>query len=160
MHHCTNLGAETDTTTWSYVWFGTYPQTEITDSEITAAIDSAIKDGLGTVADAGNDVWVNGVKYRRISKADATFGGQFGDNTYRYFKWEKIKWRVLKNEGSTLFVMADMGLDCEQYHKSVVKVTWETCDLRKWLNDSFYNAAFTADEQKAISLQDVMKYRM
>ena len=156
LHHCTNLGAETDTTTWSYVWFGTYPQTEITDSEITSAIDSAIKDGLGTVADAGSDVWVNGVKYRRISKADATFGGRFGDNTYRYFKWEKIKWRVLKNEGSTLFVMADMGLDCEQYHKSVVKVTWETCDLRKWLNDSFYNAAFTADEQKAVILQDVV----
>ena len=34
-------------------------------------------------------------------------------------------------------------------------MTWETCSLRSWLNSTFLNTAFTADEQKAIQQTSV-----
>lgn len=34
-------------------------------------------------------------------------------------------------------------------------VTWETCTLRQWLNESFLSAAFTTEEQKAILTTEV-----
>ena len=69
-----------------------------------------------------------------------------------------IKWRVLKNSGSELFLLSEYILDCKRYQgKSVdikwrdcVGITWHDCDLRKWLNDEFYNTAFTATEKKFI----------
>lgn len=69
-----------------------------------------------------------------------------------------IKWRVLQNSGSELFILSEYILDCKRYHgKSVdikwrdcVDITWRDCDLRKWLNDEFYNTAFTATEKEFI----------
>jgi hypothetical protein len=31
-------------------------------------------------------------------------------------------------------------------------MTWHDCDLRKWLNDEFYNTAFTAEEKELIEM--------
>ena len=149
VHHCTGKDDGTDTTDWSYVYFGSYPQTEVKGSALTSAITEASYDANG-------DAWVNGMKYRRISKSDTNNDEYFGDNIYRYFKWERIKWRVLQNDGSTLFVAADKGLDCKDYHDPGVSITWEDCALRDWLNISFYNTAFSNSEQGAIISQNVV----
>lgn len=148
VHHCTQKDDGSDYTDWSYVYFGSYPQSEVTGSALTAAITSANYDANG-------DAWVNGTKYRRISKDDTNHDGYFGNNTYRYFKWERIKWRVLKNYGSMLFVMADKGLDCKSYHDPGGSVTWNNCTFRKWLNNYFYKMAFRSRERSAISYRVV-----
>lgn len=109
IHHCTGKDDGTDTTDWSYVYFGSYPQTEVTGSALTPAI-------TGASYDANGDAWVDGIKYRRTSKRDTNNSPHFGDDTYRYFRWERIKWRVLQNNGATLFVVADKGLDCKEYN--------------------------------------------
>ena len=148
VHHCTKQNDGSDTTDWSYVYFGSYPQTEVTGDALTTAITGASYDGNG-------DAWVDGVKYRRISKSDTNNDTYFGDAQYRYFKWERIKWRVLKNDGSTLFLAADKGLDCKDYNE-VYTSTWEDCTLRSWLNNEFYGTAFSSGEQTAIAAQDVV----
>lgn len=117
VHHCTKQNDGSDTTDWSYVYFGSYPQTEVAGEELTSAI-------TGASYDADGDAWVNGTKYRRISKSDTNYNGNFGDSAYRYFKWERIKWRVLQNDGKTLFVVADKGLDCKDYNEEYASVTW------------------------------------
>lgn len=69
-----------------------------------------------------------------------------------------IAWRVLQNSGSELFILSEQILDCKRYHgKSVditwydcVDITWRDCDLRNWLNDEFYNIAFTDAEKEFI----------
>lgn len=61
-----------------------------------------------------------------------------------------IKWRVLQNSGNELFMLSEYILDCKQYHREHKDITWGDCDLRKWLNDEFYNIAFTAAEQAFI----------
>lgn len=159
VHHCNAEDDLQDTTTWSYVYFGSYPQTEVTDSTIISAIDSAISSGNGIAADAGTDVWIDCTKYRRISKKDTNYDGYFDwvtNNGYRYFKWERIKWRVLKNDGTTLFVLADRGLDCKDYHDDGGNITWENSTVRDWLNNSFYTTAFSTNEQSAIVTQNVV----
>ncbi len=150
VHHCTKHDDGTDTTDWSYVYFGSYPQTEVTGDALTLAI-------TGADYDANGDAWVNGTQYRRISKSDTTNDENFGDSAYRYFKWERMKWRVLENDGNTLFVMADKGLDCKiYYYEEGIPITWKNCTLRSWLNGSFYNTAFSSGEQGAIVEQTVV----
>ena len=58
-----------------------------------------------------------------------------------------IKWRVLQNSGRDLFILSENILDCKRYHGEYADITWRDCDLRKWLNAEFYNAAFNAAEK-------------
>lgn len=149
VHHCTKGNDGTDYTDWSYIYFGSYPQTEVTGGDLTAAI-------TGAAYDANGDAWVDGTKYRRISKIDTNYNGNFGDSAFQYFKWERIKWRVLQNNGSTLFVMADKGMDCKDYHDPGGSITWEKSNIRQWLNNIFYTVAFSNSEQRAIVSQTVV----
>jgi hypothetical protein len=61
-----------------------------------------------------------------------------------------ITWRVLQNSGGELFLLSEHILDCKRYHGEFVDITWRDCDLRKWLNDAFYNAAFNAAEKEMV----------
>lgn len=69
-----------------------------------------------------------------------------------------IKWRVLQNTGSELFLLSEYILDCKRYHGKTaditwydcVDITWHDCDLRNWLNHEFYNTAFNAAEKEFI----------
>lgn len=69
-----------------------------------------------------------------------------------------ILWRVLQNSGRELFLLSEYILDCRRYHgesvdmkwRDSVDITWHDCDLRKWLNNEFYNTAFNATEKEFI----------
>lgn len=133
---------------YTNIYFGSYPQSEVKGSALTSAITDASYDSYG-------DAWVDNVKYRRVSASDANNEEQFGSSKYRYFKWERIPWRVLSNDGKTLQVLADIGLDCQSYHEMGTAVTWADCSLRKWLNGAFYRTAFDSSERQAIVRQTV-----
>ncbi len=133
--------ADSDTTTWNYISFGSYPQTEVTGEALTEDITQAIYNGEG-------DAWVNGTKYRRLGRTDTDNTDYFGEEDYRYFKWEKIKWRVLNQDSlGILTVMADQGLDCKKYEETSSSVSWESSDIHEWLNNTFYTTAFNSSEQ-------------
>lgn len=63
---------------------------------------------------------------------------------------EDIEWIVLERKGSRILVISKYALDCQQYHTSNEDITWETCSLRKWLNNDFLRAAFYTSEQAKI----------
>lgn len=64
---------------------------------------------------------------------------------------ENIEWRVLAKENSRVLVISDKALDCQPYNSSYTEeVTWENCSLRKWLNGTFLNKAFSTEEQAQI----------
>ncbi len=51
-----------------------------------------------------------------------------------------------------------MGLDVTPYNNTrsrYANETWETCSLRTWLNEDFFAAAFTEEEQQLILLTSV-----
>ena len=63
---------------------------------------------------------------------------------------QPVRWQVLSVDGDDVFLLADKVLDCQPYNTKNTSVTWETCSLRKWLNEDFYNTAFSDTEKAAI----------
>jgi hypothetical protein len=61
-----------------------------------------------------------------------------------------IQWQVLEKSGHELLLLSAYLLDCKRYHEEYGNITWRDCDLRKWLNDTFYQAAFTEAEKTLI----------
>ena len=77
------------------------------------------------------------------------FGTYEQDNNTSNGK-ENIEWLVLAKEDNKILVISDKALDCQEYNPSWSDVTWETCSLRKWLNNDFINDAFSDDEKAMI----------
>lgn len=65
---------------------------------------------------------------------------------------EAIEWYVIDIENDYAILMSVYALDCKNYNDENESVTWETCSLRTWLNNDFYNEAFNADEKCIIRL--------
>jgi len=67
-----------------------------------------------------------------------------------------IEWLVLENDGETALLISRYALDCQPYHATKWEnTTWEKCTLRKWLNNEFYNRAFSANEKQSIFKSNV-----
>ena len=156
--------------TWDCVWFGSYPQSEV---ESTDDMYNRLQNVSGW--DDNNDITINGDKYRRMKKSDATSTyGESGSSgyydwagsvTYHYFKYEPIKWRILDIDGNRAFLLSDVVLDNQKYNTECENVTWATSTLRSWLNGydgalneqgndygrkNFIGSAFTTNELTAI----------
>lgn len=82
------------------------------------------------------------------------FGAYEQDSVKKNGK-EEIEWQVLTKEDNKLFLISTKALDCQQYNTSETNVTWETCSLRSWLNDTFLNTAFSKKEQALIQTTTV-----
>ncbi|MEY8431181.1 DUF6273 domain-containing protein [Lachnospiraceae bacterium 48-42] len=165
-------------TTWDCIWFGSYPQAEIVESaEDYAEVDkSGLKSGdiiedaqlyqeLSTRDnsdwDENNDIVVGNDTYHRISWSDAQKQDPNVDETYyqwttqydkyHFFKYEPVKWRVLKVDGNQVKLLSDIVLDAQQYNSEQTEsVTWENSTVRSWLNGDFFNRAFSQEEQSAV----------
>ena len=174
--------------TWDCVWFGSYPQAEVVPSANDyTAVDKSMRKSGDIIEDSGlynklksasgwntnNDITLDGNQYRRMKKSDATYApsGSSGyynwsdSDTYLYFKYEPIKWRVLKVNGNQAFLLSDIALDDQRYHTVSESITWETSTIRSWLNGygassnkqgkdysskNFIGSAFSGNEKSAI----------
>ena len=61
-----------------------------------------------------------------------------------------IEWIVMKNEGNQVLLLSKYVLDAKSYNEEWEDVTWETSDIRQWLNNKFYTAAFNKSEKAKI----------
>ena len=162
--------------TWDCVYFGSYPQSEVTSKD--GSIYNALKNATGW--DENNDITIGKTKYRRLKGEDATYATSdsfsyynWNDNykTYHYFKYEPIKWRVLNRNGNDALLLADVALDDQKYNTNGEDVTWETSSMRSWLNGygasvnqpktdyskkNFINSAFTSTQMNAIKTTNVV----
>lgn len=82
------------------------------------------------------------------------FGSYEQDNNTSNGK-ESIEWTVLDKRGMSLLLISTQALDCQQYNASHVNITWEICSLRGWMNSTFFNAAFSKEEQALIQSTNV-----
>lgn len=98
----------------------------------------------------GEEKWNKIKKIKNIKVGDTyTFGAYEQDNSTSNGK-EAIEWTVLDKDGMSLLLISKQALDCQQYNTSDTDVTWESCSLRKWMNGTFLNKAFNAEEQAQI----------
>lgn len=63
---------------------------------------------------------------------------------------DPIEWLVLAKNGRRLLLISRYGLDNVPYNTPREDTAWSECSLRRWLNDTFLNKAFTDEEQQYI----------
>ena len=80
-----------------------------------------------------------------------------------WFKYEPIEWRVLDSDSG--LVMCNMIIDSQAYNSNMLfnddesranssANNWTKSSLRAWLNDDFYNTAFTDEEKESIKISE------
>ena len=124
------------------------------------------------------DFTYNGTKYRAVTFSqyrpywtiDASSSGNsyqddngYTTNNVYYFKYEPLKWRVL--DPSTGLVLCESVIDSRAYSNTIYSdnsSSWNdaehthyandyaTSSIRAWLNDDFYNTAFSPSQKASI----------
>lgn len=153
---------------WDCIWFGSYPQSEITSSD---EIYSELCDSKEW--DTNNCVIYDGKKYKRINSSDRDYTStdagnyyKFNGKEYHYFIFEPIKWRVLETNNADTILISDKALDSRCYTSRVSENNnWENSEMRSWLNgyegkcnitgidyqnNNFYATAFDEYEKNVI----------
>lgn len=88
------------------------------------------------------------------------------DKTY-WFRYSSIKWNILEEINGTIMVASELLLDSQEiYHENQngkfdhndgngYSNNYDLSNIRKWLNDSFYNLAFTSIEKEDIKSENI-----
>lgn len=84
-------------------------------------------------------------------------------STLYWFKYDSIKWRILSETNGKAFLLCDIAIDSQQYYnktcigenrtingQTIYSNNYAESDIRKWLNQTFYNTAFTALQKNII----------
>lgn len=115
-------------------------------------------DGYKDSADKANSIYDKYmVEKLKVAKAgDYVFFGAYEQDNNTSNGKEDVEWLVLEVKDGKALVVSKYALDCKQYNTSNTDVTWETCTLRKWLNNDFINAAFSSYEKTMIPTVTVL----
>ena len=108
--------ANTDKSVYSYVYFGHYPQSEITGDDLTNDIINANYNVYG----------VGIINNKRITRVN-------DGNRYHYYLDEPLKWKVLKTDDSYMWLQTDKIID-NGINYDYYNVLWNNSILRSWLN--------------------------
>ncbi len=88
--------------------------------------------------------------FSNVNKGDVVkFGAYEQDLNYTNGK-EPIEWIVINKTKNSILLLSKYALDKLPYNIDFVDVTWETCTLRKWLNNNFIKSAFNKAERGLI----------
>ncbi|MGM9992697.1 MAG: DUF6273 domain-containing protein [Candidatus Bruticola sp.] len=61
-----------------------------------------------------------------------------------------IKWITVREEAERRLLLSKWGLDCGPFNTEAGSILWSGSSLRAWLNNEFYNLAFSPAEQRLI----------
>ena len=130
---------------YTYVEIGEYPQTRIKNQELTEEIIQGEYNtqGIGTVAEQ---------KIYRM---------EYGDTT-EYYRMEPIRWRIMECNEETVMLWSDCIIDAKAYDdfnlESGGTLSWSDSELRAWLNEEFYEQAFSEEEKNSIVAYEYENY--
>ena len=152
-----------------HVNWGTYPQTHVSDTTLVAELNKL------TETNCRGYYSYNGEEYAKVTATPYATGDAYlysdgtavTSNTTEWFKVEPIKWKVAGIDAATgsVKVMSTVILDKSYYYKNqdtrtidgetIYSNNYKYSDLREFLNNSFYNTAFTSLQQSAILTTEV-----
>ena len=103
----------------------------------SAKSSEAIREELSSYP-FGRKLLSNYDKSSRIKIGDSYTFGSYGN--------AEIEWQVIDRQDSRILVISKYGLDSKPYNEEYTDVTWESCTLRRWLNNDFIREAFSKEE--------------
>ena len=144
-------------TSGTYVLFGDWPQTIKADS-VTVDETNSVVVGAYTYYKGSNGAWYAKIKENAYNSgykySNGTDVAQNSANSYKYFKVEPIKWRVLTdNYSGKRLLLAESILVNHRYAAS--SNNYANSEIRAYLNGTFWNTAFTDSEKSMIDETDV-----
>ena len=106
---------------------------------------------LGSYKDAKDQIQVTkDLMLANASVGDTVYFGSYEQDNNTANGKEDIEWLVLDKQNGRLLVISKYVLDCQKYWYGLKSITWAESSLRTWLNEEFFNQAFTEEEQKKI----------
>ena len=167
-----------------YIEFGSYPQTYVgnsmnstleswyeTNSPVnlktyTTREKTSYNSGVYTShMYTDGEIYARGYSYRySYYYTYSTGDGVPANGTVVWFKVEPIRWLVLNYDeyiegtDTELELMSELLLTGDIYFNPSNDDgnSWETSNIREWVNGTFYNSAFAADEQEMIATSTVL----
>ena len=157
------LHVNLSSSSWKYAGTVSANKNDSTSTTTPSSIPTPIPSNLPQVTPSiannlNNPVNENGVTtwdciyFGNYWQSDTNGDGKADQNDEK----QPIKWRVLSVDGDDAFLLSDEALDCKFYDQGNPAVIWEVCSLRQWLNDTFLDDAFDAEEQSAIKTTTVV----
>jgi len=125
---------------------------------------------ITNATDEYRGVYFTSYRPNQTTIESSTSNSNQDDNGYNtssvyWFKYEPITWRVLDVVSGNAFLMANLVLDSQDYYYSTSNRTigeatvypnnYKESHIRSWLNDNFYNTAFTTEEKTRIQTTNV-----
>lgn len=140
-----------------YFYEDTLERNILSFSVSNVIVSSGGAEHVYSIADSSFRDWLEG---------DARYLGQTGEEpeTVLFGSYEQdgdaangkepIEWLVLARDGDKALLLSKYALDHQSfmpfYEPVTEPFTWESCSLRQWLNSTFLNAAFSAEEQRRL----------
>ena len=137
------------------ITYGLYPQKNVNDSSLVSALNSL------TTPESNGWYLYEGDYYGKLraTPSNSLYGTYKFDNgttilrgTTYWFKCKPIVWNVLSNNNGEYYIVSSVLLDAHCYYnsssnrtidgKTVYPNNYKYSDIRKWLNNDFYNSAF------------------
>ena len=171
---CIRCGVVSYTRDGDYIYFGEYPQT-IKADDVTI---TDTQDDRGYYLGSDGCYYAKVTAYSRGDLAGTTYTFSTGEivttGEVYYFKVEPIRWRILRENKSmmTAFLLCENAITSMAYQSDYYGVTtgsiyryftrangapegtkarnYEYSEVRQWLNETFYETAFSELQQQII----------
>lgn len=94
--------------------------------------------------------------YNSLSVGDYIVIGSYEQDNNSADGAEPIEWKILDIQDGTALLVSKYVLDVVPYNDADGDATWENCSLRNWMNNDFYNTAFSSYEKTGILASDLV----
>src|SRR5690554_1014047 len=144
----------------TYVYYGTYPQTVVDDSSLISSLNSLTSTNANGYYEFEGEEYAKVVAHPFYDDYKFINGSTIQSNQTYYFKVEPIKWRVLEEADGTYTLLSEYIIDKQVFYASsdnrtigdqtIYANNYEHSTIREWLNNAFYNKAFSTLEKVSI----------
>ena len=131
--------------------YGLYPQSHVNDTKLIEALNEL------TAPEANGWYLYNDKYYATTNGKSFESSCSFVDGesitygTKYWFECEPIPWKVLTSNEGEYFLVSNVLLDAHRYDDS--KNDYKDSEVRAWLNDNFYNAAFALNDSFVLTTE-------
>lgn len=93
---------------------------------------------------SGREIYPNNDCYKPIKPIPVPPGGKI--------RFGKYDWYILDKQDGRMLILTETVIERRAYHSHPCEITWEICDVRKYLNGEFYNSFIEADRSRIIEV--------
>ena len=140
-----------------YFYEDTLERNNLSFSVSNVIVSSGGAEHVYSIADSSFRDWLEGdARYlgQTGKKPETVLFGSYEQDGDAANGKEPIEWLVLARDGDKALLLSKYALDHQSfmpfYEPVTEPFTWENCSLRQWLNSTFLNAAFSAEEQRRL----------